>query len=57
MALNKKRKKQAPMVTFSLRIDEKTLKKLRKMAKQEEKTSGKLIRLAIQKFFEGEKHD
>jgi predicted transcriptional regulator len=47
------------MVVFSLRIDEKTLKKLRKRAKQEEKTTGKLIRLAIAQFLiiNGEKDD
>ena len=34
--LNKKRKKPAPMLVFSLRIDEKTLKILKKLARKEE---------------------
>ena len=55
--LNKKRKKPAPMLVFSLRIDEKTLKTLKKLARKEEKTAGKLIRLAIAQFLTGEKHD
>jgi predicted transcriptional regulator len=45
------------MITFSLRIDEKTLKTLRKLARKEEKTAGKLIREAISEFLTGEKHD
>jgi len=53
--LNKKRKKPAPMLIFSLRIDGKTLKNLKKLARKEEKTAGSIIRLAIQNFLEGEK--
>lgn len=46
------------MPVFSLRVDEKTLRLLRKRAKKEEKTSGKLIRQAIQEFLKkGENHD
>jgi len=45
------------MITFSLRINEKTLKTLRRLAKKEEKTVGKKIRQAIAEFLEGEKHD
>ena len=46
------------MLVFSLRIDEKTLRMLRKLARKEEKTAGKLIRQAIQEFLKkGEKGD
>jgi len=45
------------MLVFSLRIDEKTLKTLRKLARKEEKTAGKIVRQAIQEFLTGEKHD
>jgi len=57
MALKIKSKKPAPMLVFSLRIGEKTLKKLRKLAQKEKKTVGNLIRQTIQKFFDGEKYD
>jgi len=57
MALNKKRKKPAPMLVFSLRINAKTLKKLKNLAKKEQKTAGFLIRQAIKNFLEGKKDD